>query len=262
MEASLSELMVNNAVYIAAAREINTYSGRTILDSNPYHYLKQYTPKTKVPLKPILVSKASTSVSLMLPFFRPSVKGPVPRDIAIFGKISVSGVGVSLNNNEYENTGMRVPFGTVVTIPSLVPHEKYVFAAAAYCDDGSCPHGIGETSDEFVTLIPLSVQQIYSYVADVAYKLQSYEIAKDAAEKVCNSVIERNEIRCNLLDSRVNPVLAYSLNKEYTNLLSISDVRHIANAFLILGKSLTHLLKKRADAMKAKGIVPSLVQPP
>ena len=77
---------------------------------------------------------------------------------------------------------------------------------------------------------------------------------------MCMKVIEKNELRCNVLDSRINPILAYSLNKEYINLLPVTDVRHIANAFLVLGKSLCHLRNKRMEMAKAKGIVPSLVQ--
>ncbi len=37
-------------------------------------------------------------------------------------------------------------------------------------------------------------------------------------------------------------------------------MRHIANAFLILGKSLCHLRKRKHEAARAKGVVPSLVQ--
>jgi len=260
MEINLGELMVNNAIYVAAARSIHNYKNKTIDDTYPYYYLKNYTPKSKVPLKPVLISRASTSISFMLPFFRPINPMPSPLDIALFGKISVSGVGVSVNNNEYENTGVRMPFGTVVTVPALIPHEKYVFATATYADDGQCSHGIGETSEEFITLVPLSTNQIYSYLSDIAFKLESYDIAKDAAEKLCAKIIEKNELRCNLLDSRINPILAYTLNKEYANLLSLSDIRHIANALLVLGKSLSILRTKRIEAMKAKGIVPSLVQ--
>ena len=63
-----------------------------------------------------------------------------------------------------------------------------------------------------------------------------------------------------MLDSRVNPILAYSLNQEYVNLLSLSDIRHIANAFLVLGKSLCHLRNKKIAAAQAKGTVPSLIK--
>ena len=177
-EKTLGELMVGNSVYVKAARMVQYYKGKTILDAYPFFYLKAYTPKSKVPLKPVLISRASTSISFMMPFFRPLGKGANVKDTALYGKVSVSGVGVSLNNTDYEGTGTRVPFGSVLTVPGLLPHDKYVFGAAAFCDDGSCPHGIGETSDEFVALVPMSVPQIYSYLADVAYKLGVYDIAK------------------------------------------------------------------------------------
>ncbi len=170
--------MVSNAVYVTAARHLDQYKGKSIMDAYPFYYLKTYTPRSKAPQKPVLISRASTSISFMLPFFRPSTKGPALKETALYGKVSVSGVGVSLNNTDYEGTGKRVPFGSVVTVPGLLPHDKYVFAAAAFSEDGSCPQGIGETSDEFVALVPLSVPQIYSYLADVAYKLGVYDVAK------------------------------------------------------------------------------------
>ena len=171
--------MVSNSVYVDAARTVHTYNGKTLLDTYPFHFLKNYTPKNKVPQKPILISRATTSMTMMLPFFRPLTKSPSPiKDIALYGKISVSGVGVSLNNTDYDGTGQRLPFGSVVTVGGLLPHEKYVFAAASFAEDSSCPHGIGETSDEFIALMPMSIQQIYSYIADVACKLEAYDIAK------------------------------------------------------------------------------------
>lgn len=179
METTLGDLMVSNAVYVSAARTLHNYKGKTIMDTFPFHYLKHYVPKSKAPLKPIIITRATTSISLMVPFFRSSVQGlPPPKDIALYGKISVSGVGVSLNNTDYEGTGVRLPFGSLVTVPGLLPHEKYVFAAAAYTEDGGCPHGIGETSDEIISLLPMPMAQIYSYIADVACKLAAYDIAK------------------------------------------------------------------------------------
>ena len=260
MEEKLSNLIVSNSVYVSAARSINTYKNTTISDTYPYFYLKTHTPRTKTPSKPILITRASTSLSFMLPYFRPLPKAPIPQDTALFGKVSVSGVGVSTSNTECENTGVRQPFGTVVNVPSLIPNEKYVFATAAYAEDGSSAYGIGETSEEFITLLPISLGQVFSYLGDIAYKLQVYNIAKDAVEKFCSKVIIKNEIRCNLLDSRINPMLAYSLNKDYVNFLSIADVRHLANSLLILSKSSFHLRNERLEMMKAKGITPSLVR--
>lgn len=260
MEQKLGSLMVANSVYVSAARVIHTYKNVTINDVYPYFYLKSHTPKTKAPPKPILITKTSTSISLMLPYFRPLAKSPTPHSTALYGKVSSSGVGVSASNTECTNTGVQLPFASVVTVPSLTPNERYVFATAAYAQDNSSPYAMGETSDEFTTLLPMSLGQIFTYLADVAYKLQVYSVAKEAAEKFCSRIVVKNEIRCNILDSRINPVLAYSLNKDYVSLLSIADVRHLGNSLLILSKSLLHLRNERLEMMKAKGITPSLVR--
>jgi len=77
--------------------------------------------------------------------------------MALYGKPSGSGVGVSLNNTEYEGTGEKVEMGSIVSVNGLVPNEKYVFAAGGYTADGICVNGIGETSNEVVALLPLSL---------------------------------------------------------------------------------------------------------
>lgn len=77
--------------------------------------------------------------------------------MALFGKPSGSGVGVSLNNTEYDGTGEKKPMGDVVKVTELIPNEKYVFAAGGYTGDGICVNGIGETSNEIITLLPLSL---------------------------------------------------------------------------------------------------------
>jgi len=56
-------------------------------------------------------------------------------------------------------------------VSGLIPHEKYVFAAGAYTKDGICVNGIGETTSEVVTLLPLSLHQLYGYLAEIAFKL-------------------------------------------------------------------------------------------
>ena len=52
--------------------------------------------------------------------------------MALYGKPSGSGVGVSLNNTEYEGTGEKKASGSIVKVTGLIPNEKYVFAAGGY----------------------------------------------------------------------------------------------------------------------------------
>ena len=65
--------------------------------------------------------------------------------MALFGKPAGSGVAVSLNNTDYEGTGVKVIPGHVITVTGLLPNKAYVFAAGGYTNDGICVNGIGET---------------------------------------------------------------------------------------------------------------------
>lgn len=97
---------------------------------------------------------------MKLPFYKPVTEYKSWKNIgqmALYGKPSGSGVGVSLNNTEYDGTGEKRPPGDIVRVTGLVPNEKYVFAAGGYTVDGICVNGIGETSTEIVSLLPLSL---------------------------------------------------------------------------------------------------------
>ena len=148
----------------------------------------QYIKKSNVPSKPIFLCRTSTSIVMKLPFYRPVTEYKSWRNIALmslFGKPSGSGVGVSLNNTEYEGTGEKRTPGALIKITGLIPNEKYVFAAGGYTQDGICVNGIGETSNEIITLLPLSLHQLQGYLAEIAFKLGHYQIAKQVAEGLC-----------------------------------------------------------------------------
>ncbi len=135
-------------------------------------------------------------MTVKLPFYKPITEYKSWRNIqtmALYGKPSGSGVGVSLNNTEYEGTGDKIEMGSIVNVRGLIPNEKYVFAAAGYTADGICVNGIGETSNEIVALLPLSLHQLYGYLAEIAYKLGHYQIAKQAAEALCSQFLDKND---------------------------------------------------------------------
>lgn len=176
---------------------------------------------------------------MKLPFYKPVTEYKSWRniaDMALYGKPSGSGVGVSLNNTEYDGTGEKRPPGDIIRVTGLVPNEKYVFAAGGYTADGICVNGIGETSNEVVALLPLSLHQLYGYLAEIAFKLGHYQIAKTAAESLCSQFIEKNELKYSFLDTRVNPILAFRLNTPYLSLISPIEAKQLAEAFLILAR--------------------------
>lgn len=195
---------------------------------------------------------------MKLPFYKPITEYKSWRNIAsmaLYGKPSGSGVGVSLNNTEYDGTGEKRPPGDLVRVTGLVPNEKYVFAAGGYTADGLCVNGIGETSTEVVALHPLSLHQLYGYLAEIAYKLGHYVIAKQAAETLCSQFIEKNDLKYAFLDSRVNPILAFRLNNSYLSLISPIEAKQLAESFLILArvsKVVKSETQKRADNHELK----------
>lgn len=97
---------------------------------------------------------------MKLPFFKPITEYKAWRNIsnvALYGKPSGSGVAVSLNNTDYAGLGEKKSPGYIVNVTGLIPNEKYVFAAGGYNSEGKCVNGIGETSNEILTLLPLSL---------------------------------------------------------------------------------------------------------
>ena len=114
---------------------------------------------------------------MKLPFYKPLTEYKAWRNIesvALYGKPSGSGVAVSLNNTDYDGTGEKKAPGEVVNVTGLIPNERYVFAAGGYTSEGVCVNGIGETSNEILTLLPLSLHQLYGYLAEISFKLGHY----------------------------------------------------------------------------------------
>jgi hypothetical protein len=252
MEDKMSRTCIDNSIYVKASRLFNEYSQKSSDDVYPYSLMSKpvYVKKTGIPIKPIMIMRTSTSIMMKLPNFRPITEYKAWRDIeqmALFGKPSGSGVAVSLNNTEYDGTGQKVRPGATVTITGLTPNEKYVFASAGYAKDQVCVNGIGETTDDIITLLPLSLPILYGYLATTAYKLKQFQIAKTVSEALCSQVIEKNEIRCSLIDSRINPILAFKLKYDYIKVLSIPELQQIAESFVVLARCAKTMDKQVAD---------------
>ena len=92
-------------------------------------------------------------------------------------------------------------------------------------------------------------------MAETAFKLGHYQIAKQAAECLCSAFIEKNELKYNFLDSRINPILAFRLNNAYLSLISPIEAKQLAESFLILAK-VSKIVKsdvqKRAEQAELK----------
>lgn len=83
----------------------------------------------------------------------------------------------------------------------------------------------------------MSLHQICGYLAEIAFKLGKYEIAKMAAEEVCKEFVIKNNMSYFFLDSKINPALALRLNTDYVKLISPIEAKQVAQAFCILAKT-------------------------
>jgi len=106
-------------------------------------------------------------------------------------------------------------------VSGLLPNKAYVFAAGGYTEDGICVNGIGETSEEILTVLPLNIYLLYAYLATTSFKLRHYALAKEAAEAVCSSFVVKNDVKNKFLDCKVNPIYAFKLKHKLCKLVSV-----------------------------------------
>lgn len=82
-EDTLSNLALDNAVYIRAARHYHEYFKRSPDQVHPLSLLAkpQYIKKTPVPAKPVMICRTSTSITMKLPFYKPLTEYKAWRNI-------------------------------------------------------------------------------------------------------------------------------------------------------------------------------------
>lgn len=192
-EEAMWRIAVENAEQVLAAQQWNHSTGDTHLDYYPFRLLadvRVIEPRL-TPEKPVVVARSMTSVTVKMVSFNPKVTNKFDikkaKRLALYGKEARSGTDVSLTNVDLENLNNRMEIDAVVTIGGLTPHEEYHFAVAAYDEQGECIGGIGETCATVTTLLPLPVNMILCYLAQMAYGLKQYMIALKAA----NIVLQR-----------------------------------------------------------------------
>jgi hypothetical protein len=121
-----------------------------------------------------------------LPPFKPNIKElrlleepnlGIIESMALFGKVSAHGVGVSVTSNELNNTGIKYPLGSILQVNNLLQNESYCFAAAAYNADNKVSNDIGLTGETYVALNPMPINQLYAYLAKVAYQIGDHKTA-------------------------------------------------------------------------------------
>ncbi|XP_070557793.1 cilia- and flagella-associated protein 54-like [Ptychodera flava] len=151
---------------------------------------KLYTQNTEpltaresgVPPAPLLLCRTDSSMVFKPAPFNPSQKVAWYR---LFGR-SASGSNVKVRLNDYflQGTGDEVPaYDCQLAVSGLKPNERYVFAVAAYTEDGQMIGGsIGDTGKPILASHPLPVLMAWAFLSQAAYQTQCYAIAQTAGE--------------------------------------------------------------------------------
>ncbi|XP_032154492.1 cilia- and flagella-associated protein 54 isoform X2 [Sapajus apella] len=135
--------------------------------------------KSRIPPPPILLSRTHCSVTLKPAPFTSEVK--VSWYCILGCKAEGSYGKVRLNNNHLPNSGEAIPADgkSIFEVKGLETNEKYVFAVAAYSNNGKLVGGaIGETTKPILVYPPLSTITARMFLTQVAYQVGNYELAK------------------------------------------------------------------------------------
>ena len=227
--------MWNQIIHSAAEVQSSRYfsligGGSSHLDYYPYLHLSDSSlvKSLNCPPKPTLISRTPSSITVKLPFFKPKVVDKfnikTVSALALYGKEARSGTNVSLTNYEFEGLNAKHAIDEVITINNLTPFETYHFAAAGFTEDGECIGGIGETCETIITLFPLHIPLLWSYLAENSFALNHPMIAVKCVERVLSHYVEAN-FTSHLLQSRLN------LKKIYT--AATAELRHLVKSIVI-----------------------------
>lgn len=231
MEKNMWNQVLLSGPEIQASRCYSLIGGGTShLDQYPYCHLSDSSLVKSVnnPPKPTLISRTSTSITIKLPFFKPKVVDKfnikTVASWALYGKEARSGTNVSLTNYEFQGLNVKHSFDDVITINNLTPFDAYHFAAACFTEDGECIGGIGETSETIISLLPLHIPLLWTYLAENAHHLNNPVIAVKCVERVLSHYIEPN-FTSHLLQSRLNILKLYSA--------AMPELRHLVKCIII-----------------------------
>lgn len=183
-EGILNNQCRHNSLYRAILNLITSKYRSNKLDyvNSAFDSLKEYTDRnlkllaisssncnnvipTKVPPAPLILTRNHSSVTIKPDYYKPLSETTHLTYYKAFCKTFGSGTDVSLTNREYSGCNRPIYPGEFVTIEGLLPNESYLFAFAAYDQNGELIGGkIGETSECVTTLNPLPVMMIYGYL--------------------------------------------------------------------------------------------------
>ncbi|CAH1784493.1 unnamed protein product [Owenia fusiformis] len=136
----------------------------------------------KVPPAPQLLSRTERTMVFRPTPFQPSTGEKVAWYRLFARSAAGSNVKVRLNDYHLQGTGEEIPsFRSEIRVSGLTPHERYIFAVAAYTEEGALIGGsIGESSKPILASHPLPILMAWAYVAQTAYQVGVYNKAREA----------------------------------------------------------------------------------
>ncbi|KAM5171982.1 cilia- and flagella-associated protein 54 [Mantella aurantiaca] len=143
--------------------------------------------KMTVPPSPILIRRTENSM-----VFKPA---PFICDIKVawyclYGRcVTGPNLKVRLNDHHLPGTGVEVPVNgnNLLEARGLKKNERYIFGVAAYSEDGHLiGDSVGETTKPILAFPPLSVPATWAYLAQSAYRVGNYNMAKKACSVLWN----------------------------------------------------------------------------
>ncbi|XP_073476369.1 cilia- and flagella-associated protein 54 isoform X3 [Aquarana catesbeiana] len=159
-----------NAVFLSCVKQPESKNGKLI-----------------IPPPPILICRTENSM-----VFKPA---PFTADIKVawyclFGRcVTGPSLKVRLNDHHLPGTGVEVPANgnNLLEARGLKKNERYIFAVAAYSRDGRLiGDSVGETTKPILAFPPLSVPATWAYLAQSAYHVGNYKVAKRACSVLWN----------------------------------------------------------------------------
>ncbi|GMH79329.1 hypothetical protein TrST_g7856 [Triparma strigata] len=153
------------------------------------------------PPAPVMVSRSTNSITMTVKPFKlhgphNSKLNPI-HHIKLFGKPSGAGTDVSLNNTDFPGTGVAIPFNaddcssSPITVTGLPTNDSYVFAIAAFDEEGEIVGHLGKMCTPIEALNPLPLPLIWSYLGKRALELGCDRIATESSYTVVAGAITR-----------------------------------------------------------------------
>ncbi|XP_072328039.1 cilia- and flagella-associated protein 54-like isoform X2 [Scyliorhinus torazame] len=128
---------------------------------------------------PILLSRSHNSMIFKPAHFTSSEKVYWYR---IFARTATGSIlKVRLKDSMLRGTGQEVPAvgDCLLEVKGIEPNEKYIFAVAAYSEDGTIiGDEIGHTTKPILAYYPLPILTAWTYLCQAAYQLGHYSVAK------------------------------------------------------------------------------------